>query len=406
MHNWNNITKCHLRLIDALAKHAATFAGLLLAAYFINASTTKTIFIQIGVLSAGIWLVLTPKEKFHFNKYDILVLLFSMFYSASAFFHYEENAFVSNLYYPLLAAAVILLKPAHSRNFLFGFYIGLIAVVLIGWYRFITYDSGLMSEHLLGYWGIKFTQSTRNNDALVPLLLVVYGLSILRIKSNGTLWALALFSIAIAFPALMLSMSRGSWLGAATFLILYLIFILRDRSINGFVTMIGLPLFVLLLLSFVDEHTFNIVTDRFVSIYDPSVAASSSNLERVSLLKYGIELGLRNPIVGIGARNFACCLKDMGFPGEGLFQHPENFFLHMIDAVGFPATLMLCLMMAIAIVGGLRKSALCKEAYFSASCLSALFVYLQMNSELSSLVVWLNIATLTISALNKPGINS
>lgn len=201
--------------------------------------------------------------------------------------------------------------------------ISTVFLVLVGLYR-LFYPSSNM-EILLWWWrdspyfGIRYTESTRNSDVFYFITgfiftLYAYRSKIIRSKK------LVIFLILIFVLAIIFSFSRGAWI---TLIGSYFVFsLLESRKKNlskNFITvlMFLVPLILLYYLGY-QEYLFN----RLFSIF--SISISSSNDERFKLLFEGIRFGLNHPL-GIGLNNTFRIFEFGNF---------ENIFVNVLVELG------------------------------------------------------------------------
>ena len=137
---------------------------------------------------------------------------------------------------------------------------------------------------------------------------------------------LALVSI-MGLISLVFTRTRGAWL-AVIFSFACLFYIVNKKYIVYF--LIGLTLFFALAPIFVPQD----YVDRFVSIFD--LEEDSSNITRVELWEYSVELYKNNPIIGVGLHNFRNAhevIDDLEKPA-GNHRHAHNNFLQFAATTG------------------------------------------------------------------------
>lgn len=241
--------------------------------------------------------------------------------------------------------------------------LGCLWEVLVGWYRFLSGTGGLAAEHALNYWGIRYDISSRNGDALysiTPILL-----------SQFLPWTWVRVSAALlCLPATVLTYARSAWLT-----LIYYYF--RVRRLLGFV-LLGLILLAIALTT----NSGDTIIDRFLTIFD--VNSHSSNLERVSLLKFSIT---RVSLFGLGPGQFQAA--GVSAAGLGGMRQAEDFYLTMAVEAGVLATLaFLGLWIWSLVVSPARRIGI------------GLSIFLLLNSEVDNVVVWLLFGLIMHTALN------
>lgn len=383
----------------------AVLAGLLLPIYLLDESIELKTVLSPAIGGACLAWLLSSRfvRGMGSSTWRLLLLCFVVSYTISLAISAIAVGFTLNALYPLLFVGFCLRRPTVVRSFAFGLFVGLLGVALLGWYRFVTWEGGLISEHALGYWGVKYTESTRNSDALVPLLVSATAVALIQRRPTGVLRALSLMALVIGLPALALTFARSAWLAAITFLLLCgssnWRMLLRVALLAVFV---GLALFVVVSSvapSFV-ANALDLVAllERLQSVYDPSI--ESSNSERVRLLTYAAEVGLEHPLIGAGAGQFGCCVEKLGFPDLLGMRHPENLFMHLFSEFGVVPSLSALAVVIIASVRGLCAAS--SERRLAGAALAGLILWLQMNSELPSLFIWVLLGVIASVALYRP----
>lgn len=377
--------------------------GLLLACYLLDESVPLKVAISplIGA-SALLWVMLSRFGSPGSGLWRLLLLVFLLSCAASLASSALQTGVSVNAFYPLLFVGLAFRRPTGMSGFLSGLFLGMLGVTLFGWYRFVSGEGGLLSEHALGYWGLKYTQATRNSDALAPILLSGMALSGVLAGVQGArrvaIWA----GLLLALPALALTFARSAWLAVILFLVLQ-----AGSNLRTLLRLLALALLggsaLLVLVAVVAPDAFSDAIDlvalleRLQSIYDPEI--NSSNDERSRLLTYAFRLGLEHPILGAGAGQFNCCVAELGYRELIDNLHPENIYFHLWSEYGVvPATTALALH-AMAALRGLRSRG--APEHMAGATLAALILWLQMNSELPSLLVWSLLGVATSLALRR-----
>lgn len=373
---------------------ASRLLGLLLPAYLLDESIAFKSIATPLLLAALAGLLLTSR----YGSADrppvarLGLFVFAAAYLSSVAVSALEHSPPINAAYPIVFAVLAIRRPAAIREFVVGFFAGTMLLVLLGWYRFVTGEGGTPSEHALGYWGIKYTLATRNSDALAPLLGMVGAVFVLsRRTAAGARQRrfIGILALVLCVPALALTYSRSAWLAAAAFLVLAHHGDLR-RLVKAalIVAVMGLGLLVAVN-AFAPELVQSIadlaaLAERLRSIYDPSV--DSSNDERRRLLTYAVELGWSHPLAGAGIGQFNCCYGEFGYPDLKAALHPENLFFHLWAENGIACALGLVIAVASA---ALDRRPAPEASRLARAVLVTMVIWLQFNSELPSLLVWI-----------------
>lgn len=369
--------------------------GLLLPLYLLDESVALKAMLSplIGASCVALLLVSRFNTGAGSELWRLLALGLALSYPISLFGSVLGDGVGVNAFYPLLFLALCFRVPFATNRIVRGLCISLVGVVLFGWVRFITGEGGVPAEHALGYWGIKYTEATRNNDVLAPLMLSGIALATMKIRTTDTpvlfmRWG-PWMSLVLALPALALSFSRSAWLAAICFLLLNSGFNWRTL-LKSVIALFAAATVLLVVVNVIAPDLIGTavdlvaLTDRFLSIFDPKI--ESSNGERSRLLAYAISVGLEHPLLGVGSGRFDCCFAKLGFYGLRGSLHPENLFLHLFSELGFFVAFFSLTLLIIAGRYGLRSGH--PAPHFAATTLMTFVVWLQFNSELPSLLVW------------------
>lgn len=129
---------------------------------------------------------------------------------------------------------------------------------------------------------------------------IVIAFGMLFFKKQNPLIRLALIlSIIITSAGLLSTFSRGGWL--STFVAVMVIIALHKKW-SYYLFFIGIMILTIIILSIKMPQLWEVVFDRFVTIFAPSGEESSSS--RISLIKSGIWMWQDHPLLGVGLRGF------------------------------------------------------------------------------------------------------
>lgn len=340
------------------------------------------------------------------DLWRLLALGFVLAYLSSLFASVLGAGVGVNAFYPLIFIALCLRVPFATDRIAQGLFVSLVGLVLFGWMRFITGEGGELAEHALGYWGIKYTESTRNSDALAPLMVICIALAAGKGRTAlaalpAVRWCLRL-SVFISLPALVLTFSRSAWLAAICFVLLNSWSSWR-ALLKSVIAISTAAIATLIIVSVVipDQQDqavdFIALAERFASIYNPKI--TSSNNERGRLIAYAINVGLEHPLLGAGYHRFNCCTSELGFRDLYSALHPENLFLHLFSEFGIFVGLFSFALLIVTTLYGLRSKSHAQRT--AAKMLLAFLVWLQFNSELPSLFMWSVLGVLCSVALSR-----
>lgn len=392
---------------DALQTLAAALCGLLLPLYLFDESVALKAALSPAIPASVLFWILVSRFDGGVGSatWRLAIVALAVTFTGSVIASMLGEGVTINAFYPFLFIALCMRQPHGIRAFATALFAALLVVTLVGWYRFVTVTGGTVVEHGFGYWGIKYTASTRNSDALAPMLLSSMALvTLLRLPAGAApgrrlaLW----IALAVALPALALTFSRGAWIAV--------LLLLLSSSGTSWRVLVRMALLLaiagtvlLALAAIVAPDTFSSAVDlvallqRVQSIYDPEI--QSSNDERARLLTYAVEVGLEHPLFGAGAARFNCCAAQLGFPELADNLHPENIFLHLFSEYGLLPAVSTFMILVMAAWRGLRSDR--SAPRLAGAALAAFIVWLQLNSELPSLFIWSLLGVLCSVAVHR-----
>ena len=333
------------------------------------------------------------------SKEYILLLfgLFVIFFVVTLFnsVNHELNNLdqYKGLFYILVPVFLILYSSGLDRNAVaLALMIGCLIAVVFGYYRFITGDAGLVTEHALGYWGIRYTQASRNSDVLYPLVLLVLSVSLHAGTKKYYLKIIYTFLSIIGCVALILSYSRGAWIAA--FVACLLLMANKKSTALLYVGVISTVLFsFILLVKMIGDNQPDVLNDvitRFMSIFDWEKQEVSSNLGRLVLIKLTLQEIISHPL-GVGAQNF-----KLAFGGDFIAGNAENAYLNIALEGGIMALVIFVVINLKLInksahiakygVGGGQISP--QHGKLALSLIVAMDLYFIFNYEANSIFVW------------------
>jgi len=154
----------------------------------------------------------------------------------------------------------------------------------------------------IGLAVIRSSATFENPIRLACFLMVgiVIAFGMLFFKKQNPLIRLALImSIIITSAGLLSTFSRGGWI--STFVAVMVIVALHKKW-SYYWFFVGFVILTIIILSIKMPQIWEVVFDRFASIFDPSGDDSSSS--RISLIKSGIWMWQEHPLLGVGLRGF------------------------------------------------------------------------------------------------------
>jgi O-antigen ligase len=300
--------------------------------------------------------------------------IFAASIGISILFASQPNVALSLKYVLYVLSAVLIVivatRPQMIEKTLICLAISSLAVFAYGAYGYFTGETGDPIQHSFGYFGVTYTDSTRNGDMLYfQTAFWIFGALFLfgERKRFKLVWLGLTGLIAIG---IVMSLARGAWIstGFAFLLIIWQSGRVKRRTVFRTATILGLigiflaSLFYLLngdqlnlghnaVTPSVTEDTWGLVTDRFNSIFVLSNAGGNSNQVRIDLTGKAIELALANPL-GVGVGNARYYLT--GIVGVEVVNHVENEYLQLLIEQGILGLGAYLALIAWLIGGGLR----------------------------------------------------
>jgi len=218
----------------------------------------------------------------------------------------------------------------------------MLLITIIGWlirleliHLNLLFHSIVESEFLLGYWGIRYLESTRNADYLYPLIGLAISLYFYLSNSNK----IYLFLTIIFQLTLIASLSRGAIIIAI--LTLFFLFYIAEKRIKIY------SLLVLIILFFINfDYIYNIYLTQYAIILESifqtkSIQHNFSNESRIVILTDAIYSSLLNPI-GYGLDNYQMIYSIFDF-NTRVSNSAENAFITILVERGWVAFLALLL---------------------------------------------------------------
>jgi O-antigen ligase len=186
-----------------------------------------------------------------------------------------------------------------------------LAAAAIAVYGFSLLVQGYGEAARSFYFGLHYTESTRNNDAYFLLAPLFAGLGLAGSPGlRHWLRPIALASSLIMLVAVALSFSRGAWLATAAGLAFVLWRVSSQRrSIIAAAGAIALVVLVVLL-GLMDLQVARMFGDRLASLASIDPSPTNSNLQRLQLLQAVSLLIAEHPLTGIGVGGILLGLPD------------------------------------------------------------------------------------------------
>ncbi len=238
-----------------------------------------------------------------------------------------------------------------GQDFFFKFWSKIIAPVLYG--TNVGESVASNPSWFVGIGGVDFLRAIGTFPD--PHMLAFYlGMSLplqfvfILLNKNKLLW---LF-FSISFCTLILTFSRGSYVGLTGIFVWLLVFIIKAKTDTTFALKIKKleeklrisRILALLLILTVLVSSITPFRERFTSIFDFN---EGSNQGRLELWTEAISTVFYNPILGIGLGNFSNFIRPESKYREPIYAH--NTYLDLATEIGLPGLLAWLLILFIAI---------------------------------------------------------
>lgn len=251
-----------------------------------------------------------------------------------------------------------------------------VAIFLIGAYGYFSGEIGEVSEHLQGYFGVTYLESTRNSDMMffhVPFLLILSYLFYWKTKGVKILYLAVTVAIMMG---MVLSYSRGTWISIALgTLSLVLVNWGHIKSKLKILLFSIFGMLALVVFFFLNPDTYQYVADRFALLFTLSMDRGNSNQARIYLIQKSLELFAMRPL-GVGIGNFRYYFSDF-FVGP--VNHAENMYLQVLVEQGIFGFLSI-----VGFLGWLLK----KLVYLRKKTLPPSVLW-QVNGAIAILITWI-----------------
>lgn len=343
------------------------------------------VFIVLLTLIFCIKVIFKEKGWFRLSNLSLAVIFFLLWSSLSIFSAEDSGRFARKILvflsiFPLFFLTGTILKKISDWEKLFKYWVYssfLVAILgfgqfclqfLIGQEFFFKFWSKIVAPILyganagesvasnpswfVGIGGIDFLRAIGTFPD--PHMLAFYlGMSLplqaVFIFLNGKkfLWPLGL----ISFLTLILTFSRGSYVGLAGIFIWLLFFILKAKADRHFALRIKAlgnqfklsRLFALVIIFAVLVSSIAPFRDRFLSIFDFD---EGSNQGRLELWSEAVDTVIYNPVLGVGLGNFSNFIRPESKYREPIYAH--NTYLDLATEIGLPGLLAWLLILFIA----------------------------------------------------------
>ncbi|MBQ8302662.1 MAG: O-antigen ligase family protein [Clostridia bacterium] len=297
--------------------------------------------------------VLVGKRIYFFEQYDVLILLFALFFLVSGTFNKGLDSFESALVLAALAFAYVpasnLITNRRIAECTFNAVIVFSlppAILAICEYAFGVAKFNWLDSSFAGLISGRATATFSNPNILAVYLIVAvifslgYSFSVKNKKFK--LVYVAIFMVDTA--ALIFTWTRGAWVAVAISLVVFLIMKLKKFPGALLITLAATPY----LLFFLPES----VLYRIASIFG---ASDSSTVYRLSVWRSSIRMFLENVFTGVGVGSAAFNDEFAHYAESGVTspEHSHNLFLEIGCEAGIFALL---LFIAVLVVRAIHHS--------------------------------------------------
>ena len=314
----------------------------------LGSSTPYSILIFYFIIYMALLKVVADRGGVKFSAtllFGFFVYYTAIVLSSSFAVQIENEVLFKWLLFPLMPICIALtvdrvqlLKKSLVLFAISGFF-----VFCYGVYGFITWEVGDLDQHLLGYFGVTYEDSSRNGDVLYfqSTFWILLCIALYADRVSKLLRAFCGLLAVIVAVGLVLSLARGAWIsGVLTVIALLAI----QRSIKrkfGIaqssyqktkLMMIALFLagFLYIFVAMVGGDYQELLASRIDSFSTLSEEGGSSNLARYRLLMRATEVAITHPL-GVGVWNLKYYLTDFYMSG---LASAENIYIHMLAEQG------------------------------------------------------------------------
>jgi O-antigen ligase len=233
---------------------------------------------------------------------------------------YLTTYFISSLDFSIFKYLIIL-------------YLSSIFIFLYGVYGFFNWDVGEFIQHTFGYFGITYTDATRNGDMLFLFIPFWYSFFTIVFNKLNHFWkSINLVILILISTGIIFSFARGAWISLfLTFIIIILIsfktnvYIIK-RMLKKILLFILVSFFAAFLLIPLEVRDY--VSNRFISIFNPEKAEGiSSNAARKDIFTKSYKIFINDPFFGVGQDNVS---RFLTYDNGATANHAENMFLTIL----------------------------------------------------------------------------
>lgn len=290
--------------------------------------------------------------------------------------------------FPLLAA---IFSRLSERAMWSALLVACMITVILGYYRFVFLEGGTQAEHLLGYWGIRYTSATRNSDVLYPLVAAILSAGLIGNTSSQRTRAILTITASLSITAVVLTQSRSGWIAllVAAVSMYWTTFRPLHSKKGGIVWALLAIVVPLVIVASLPTQYSDLLLSRAKTILGAEQeVGETSNVERIERYTSVVTVMANNPL-GIGVGNFSCAIGEI----DREVKHAENAYLTLTMEGGWVAGVSFALILLYLYQRLRRLAQNCHASGgqvggISTTLLVALAAYFLFNDEVNSLFVW------------------
>jgi len=261
-----------------------------------------------------------------------------------------------------------------------------------GFYGYITGNVGTEASKFwweyAKYWGIHYTQSTRNSDVYYPAIALCLIIPYVFTKTTKTIKFVVCLAVAFFLAAIILSLSRGAWLSLAVVLMAVIYFMSLNKYIGKNAIVCGMLIIAMVGVYTVKKYgQIDYLVSKVLSITSLATDEShvSSNRDRLAIASATIGIITENPF-GVGYEGLRNHYKNYGL----FINHAENTYLNAfaeLGVIGFVGFVVIILKPLREFYARLRRSFRTYDLSMFLVCLYLAVSYL-FNVEYYGVLFW------------------
>ncbi len=317
-----------------------------------------------------------PKYYLYYVLASLIPLLIGVIFNIQAFFTFI---------YTLLPLVLFILTYKNIdykfyNKFLLTIFISMLLITLVGWlirlgiveFNFF-FEKAPESEFLIGYWGIRYLESSRNADYLYPMLGMAISIYFF-IKNKNPIHIVFIF---IFLLSLLASLSRTALI--ISFIALIILFLFSEKKVKLYTLF-----FLLVIIIYNYEFIYGMFNSEYSSIISSIFSLEStenrfSNTARLKILEYALSSSLFNPF-GYGIDNYGS-IYNIWDINDRISYSAENAYLTILVEKGWFSFFFFLLFWLLI----LKKAFQIKTITLNKILVPVLTIYFLFNYELNNI---------------------